>query len=123
MWPDEIAIAVDWAAAEGWNPPSPTPPDMGRCCRKLSDERRAGDNRIQAAPVAKAFIAAVQLSDNRAARGRARDREDSMTDIPANRRDMLRATAGFAGASLLEILGISPAFAAEMGKAADRSNR
>ena len=26
---DEIAIAVDWSAAEGWNLPSPTPPVMG----------------------------------------------------------------------------------------------
>jgi hypothetical protein len=42
--------------------------------------------------------------------------EDSITDIPANRRDMLRATAGFAGASLLGVLGISPALAAEVGK-------
>ena len=46
-----------------------------------------------------------------------------MTDIPANRRDMLRATAGFAGASLLGVLGISPALAAEMGKVAGRSER
>ena len=46
-----------------------------------------------------------------------------MTDIPANRRDMLRATAGFAGASLLGVLGISPALAAEMGKVAGRSEQ
>ena len=46
-----------------------------------------------------------------------------MTDIPANRRDMLRATAGFAGVSLLEVLGISPALAVEMGKVAGRSER
>ena len=42
---DEIAIAVDWSAAEGWNLPSPTPPIWGQCCRKLRDERRAGNNR------------------------------------------------------------------------------
>ena len=35
-----------------------------------------------------------------------------MKDIHANRRDMLRATAGFTGASLLGILRISPALAA-----------
>ena len=46
-----------------------------------------------------------------------------MTDIPANRRDLLRATAGFAGASLLGVLGISPALAAEMGKVAGRSEQ
>jgi ribose transport system substrate-binding protein len=36
---------------------------------------------------------------------------------------MLRATAGFAGASLLGVLGISPALAAEMGKVAGRSEQ
>ena len=46
-----------------------------------------------------------------------------MTDIPANRREVLRATAGFAGASLLGVLGISPALAAEMGKVAGRSDK
>src|SRR3990170_8334633 len=46
-----------------------------------------------------------------------------MTDFPANRRDMLRATAGFAGASLVGVLGISPALAAEMGKVAGRSEK
>lgn len=46
-----------------------------------------------------------------------------MTDIPANRRDMLRATAGFAGASLLGAFGIPPALAAEMGKVAGRSDK
>jgi len=46
-----------------------------------------------------------------------------MTDIRANRRDMLRATAGLASASLLGVLNISPALAAEMGKAAARSEK
>ena len=46
-----------------------------------------------------------------------------MTDIPANRRDMLRASAGFAGASLLGAFGVSPALAAEMGTVAGRSDR
>jgi hypothetical protein len=46
-----------------------------------------------------------------------------MTDIPSNRRDVLRATAGFAGAWLLGVLGISPARAAEMGKVAGRSEK
>jgi ribose transport system substrate-binding protein len=46
-----------------------------------------------------------------------------MTDTPANRRDMLRITAGFAGASLLGHLGISPALAAEMGRVAGRSEK
>ena len=46
-----------------------------------------------------------------------------MTDIRANRRDMLRATAGLAGASLLGVLGISPALTAEMGKVAGRSEK
>jgi ribose transport system substrate-binding protein len=46
-----------------------------------------------------------------------------MTDIRADRRDMLRATAGFAGAALLGTLGISPVLAAEMGKAAGRSEK
>lgn len=46
-----------------------------------------------------------------------------MKDIHANRRDMLRATAGFAGASLLGVLGISPALAAEMSKVAGRSEK
>ena len=36
---------------------------------------------------------------------------------------MLRATAGFAGVALLEVLPISPALAAEMGKVAGRSER
>src|SRR4029453_7261131 len=49
--------------------------------------------------------------------------EESITDIPANRRDMLRATAGFAGASLLGVLGISPALAAEIGKVSGRSEQ
>jgi ribose transport system substrate-binding protein len=44
-----------------------------------------------------------------------------MTDTRANRRDMLRATAGFAGA--LGVLGISPVLAAEMGKVAGRSEK
>jgi ribose transport system substrate-binding protein len=46
-----------------------------------------------------------------------------MTDIRANRRDMLRATAGFAGASLLGVLNIPSALAAEMGKVAGRSEK
>jgi ribose transport system substrate-binding protein len=46
-----------------------------------------------------------------------------MTDIRANRRDMLRATAGLAGASLLGTLGIPPVLAAEMGKVAGRSQQ
>ena len=46
-----------------------------------------------------------------------------MTDISANRRDLLRASAGFAGASLLGVLGISPALAAEMDKVAGRSEK
>ena len=46
-----------------------------------------------------------------------------MTDTRANRRDMLRATAGFAGASLLGVLGISPVLAAEMGKVVGRSEK
>ena len=46
-----------------------------------------------------------------------------MTDIPANRRDVLRATAGFAGASLLGAFGIAPALAAEMGMVAGRSDK
>jgi ribose transport system substrate-binding protein len=46
-----------------------------------------------------------------------------MKDIHANRRDMLRATAGFAGASLLGVLGISPALAAEMSKVAGQSEK
>jgi len=45
-----------------------------------------------------------------------------MTDVPANRRDMLRATAGIAGASLLGAFGIHPALAAEM-MAAGRSEK
>jgi ribose transport system substrate-binding protein len=45
-----------------------------------------------------------------------------MTDISANRRDLLRTSAGFAGASLLGALGISPALA-EMGKVAGRSEK
>jgi len=46
-----------------------------------------------------------------------------MTDIPANRRDMLRTTAGIAGASLLGAFGVAPALAAEMTKAAGRSEK
>ncbi len=46
-----------------------------------------------------------------------------MTDISAKRRDMLRASAGFAGASLLGAFGIAPALAAEMGKVAGRSEK
>jgi len=46
-----------------------------------------------------------------------------MIDIPAHRRDILRATAGFAGASLLGALGIPPALATEMAKASDRSEQ
>lgn len=46
-----------------------------------------------------------------------------MTDTRANRRDALRATAGFAGASLLGVFGISPVLAAEMGKVAGRSEK
>src|SRR5262249_41961796 len=46
-----------------------------------------------------------------------------MIDIPANRRDMLQATAGFAGASLLGVLNISSAFAAETGKISGRSEQ
>ncbi len=46
-----------------------------------------------------------------------------MTDIPANRRDMLRATAGIAGASLLGAFGIAPALAAEMAAVAGRSDK
>jgi ribose transport system substrate-binding protein len=46
-----------------------------------------------------------------------------MTDIGPNRRDMLRNTAGLAGASLLGLLNISPALAAEMGKVAGRSEK
>ena len=46
-----------------------------------------------------------------------------MTDFPANRREVLRATSGFAGASLLGALGIAPALAAEMGKVAGRSEK
>ena len=39
-----------------------------------------------------------------------RDKRNPITKIPANRRDMLRATAGFAGASLLETLHKMPLF-------------
>jgi ribose transport system substrate-binding protein len=46
-----------------------------------------------------------------------------MTEFPSNRRDVLGATAGFAGASLLGVLGISPALAAEMGNVAGRSEK
>jgi hypothetical protein len=49
--------------------------------------------------------------------------EDLMTDIRANRRELLQATAGLAGASLLGALGISPTRAAEMAKAAGRSEK
>ena len=44
-----------------------------------------------------------------------------MTNIRSNRRELLRATAGLAGAPLLGVLGISPALAAEMGKANKRA--
>ena len=46
-----------------------------------------------------------------------------MTDIRANRRDMLRATAGIASASLLGVLNVSSALTAEMGKVAGRSEK
>ena len=46
-----------------------------------------------------------------------------MTDSTANRRDMLRATAGIAGAALLGAFGASPALAAEMAAAAGRSDK
>jgi ribose transport system substrate-binding protein len=46
-----------------------------------------------------------------------------MTDIRANRRDLLQASAGLAGASLLGALGISSTRAAEMAKAAGRSEK
>jgi ribose transport system substrate-binding protein len=46
-----------------------------------------------------------------------------MIGISAHRRDMLRATAGFAGASLLGALRISPVLAAEMGKVTGRSEQ
>ena len=46
-----------------------------------------------------------------------------MTDISANRRELLQGSAGIAGASLLGVLGISPARAAEMAKAAGRSDK
>jgi ribose transport system substrate-binding protein len=46
-----------------------------------------------------------------------------MTDIPANRRDMLRASAGFAGAALLGAFGVPPALGAEMAKVAGRSDK
>ena len=39
---DEIAIAVDWSAAEGWNLPSPTPPDMGSMLSKTSRRTARG---------------------------------------------------------------------------------
>jgi putative ABC transport system substrate-binding protein len=42
-----------------------------------------------------------------------------MMNIPANRRNMLRATAGFAGASLLGALGISPVIAAPVREASE----
>jgi ribose transport system substrate-binding protein len=47
--------------------------------------------------------------------------EDTMTDIRTNRRDVLRAT--FAGASLLGVLNVALALAAEMGKVAGRSEK
>jgi hypothetical protein len=40
--------------------------------------------------------------------------EDTMTDIRKNRRDVLRAT--FAGASLLGVLNVTPALAADWAK-------
>jgi ribose transport system substrate-binding protein len=46
-----------------------------------------------------------------------------MTDIHANRRDMVRATVGLASASLLGLLNISPALTAEMGKLAGQSEK
>ena len=46
-----------------------------------------------------------------------------MTDIRANRRDLLQASASLAGASLLGALGISPTRAAEMAKTAGRSEK
>src|SRR6476660_5015705 len=39
---------------------------------------------------------------------------EAMTGFPPNRREMLRATGGFAGVSLLGSFGISPALADEM---------
>jgi len=48
--------------------------------------------------------------------------EDVMTDIRANRRDLLQAGAGLVGASLLGALGISPA-RAEMANTAGRSEK
>ena len=46
-----------------------------------------------------------------------------MTEIRANRRDILRATAVLASGSLLGALQLSPALAAEMSKMADRSEK
>jgi ribose transport system substrate-binding protein len=46
-----------------------------------------------------------------------------MTDIRTNRRELLQASAGFAGASLLGAIAISPTGAAEMAKAAGRSEK
>jgi ribose transport system substrate-binding protein len=46
-----------------------------------------------------------------------------MTGIRTNRRELLRGSAGFAGASLLGAIGISPTRAAEMAKAAGRSEK
>jgi hypothetical protein len=46
-----------------------------------------------------------------------------MTEICANRRDLLRGTTGLAGASLLGLFNISPALAAEMGKVTGRSEK
>ena len=46
-----------------------------------------------------------------------------MIGMSTNRRDMLRTTAGFAGAGLLEGLRISSARAAEIGKVTGRSER
>src|SRR5262245_20381679 len=43
-----------------------------------------------------------------------------MTGIRANRRDVLRGSAGIAGASLLGVLGISPTRAAEMAGRSDK---
>jgi hypothetical protein len=37
-----IAVAVDWSAAEGWNLPSPTPPDMGSMLSKTSRRTARG---------------------------------------------------------------------------------
>jgi ribose transport system substrate-binding protein len=46
-----------------------------------------------------------------------------MMDVHANRRDILRGTAGLAGTSLLGVLNVSPALASEMSKVAGRSEK